>query len=90
MWNWSFLPLDLVLSISGLVALRLFKLRVAAWYELSIVSAALTFAAGFMAISYWSLARDFAWSWWVPNGLLALWPVAYLVRLKGRPSKIEP
>jgi hypothetical protein len=77
-WNWSFLPLDLLMSLTGLLALRLCRQHVGAWYEVSLVSATLTFAAGFMAISYWTVAREFAWSWWIPNLALATWPIIYL------------
>jgi hypothetical protein len=84
LWNWSFFPMDLLLSLSGLLAVILFKRRHGAWYEASIASVTLTFAAGFMAISYWSLAQDFSWSWWIPNLGMVLWPLAYLVTLTRR------
>ena len=81
-WNWSFLPLDLLLSASGLSAVaaaRRGRLELA--YLLSVVALALTFASGFMALSYWTFARDFDLAWWAANLLLVLPPLWFLPRL---------
>lgn len=80
-WNWSFLPLDLALSFTGLWALRLEQRNDPAWKIWAAVSMSLTFCAGLMAISYWLIAGDFDAAWWVPNLFLLLWPVPFLLRL---------
>jgi hypothetical protein len=76
-WNWSFLPLDLAASASGLMAVRAARAG-KAFRGLTILSLTLTSTAGLMAIAYWTVARDFDPSWWGPNLFLMLWPWAFL------------
>ncbi len=57
-WNWSFLPLDLAASFSGLIAVRAARVG-AAFRGLAIMSLVLTSSAGLMAVGYWAAARDF-------------------------------
>ena len=83
-WNWSFLPIDLLLSVTGLWALRLEKRGRAEWKIWSAVSLTLTVCAGLMAISYWVLVRDFNLAWWIPNLFLMLWPLPFLAYLVSR------
>lgn len=78
-WNWSFLPLDLALAVTGILALRLEKAGDARWKILCAISLTLTVCAGLMAISYWALTADFDPTWWIPNLFLMLWPIPYLV-----------
>ena len=85
-WNWSFFPLDILLSVTGLWALRLERRGADAWRIWSAVSMTLTVCAGLMAISYWSVMRDFDPSWWTPNLFLMLWPLPFLYAL-GRGPK---
>lgn len=73
-WNWSFAPLDLCFSALGLASLRLARRGDPRWLPLALVSLALTFCAGLMAVSFWALRSDFTLSWWLPN--LALIAVA--------------
>lgn len=80
-WNWSFLPLDLALSLTGLAALRLEARGDPAWPIWSAVSLALTSTAGLMAVAYWTIVRDFDPAWWTANLFLLIWPLAFLVRL---------
>jgi uncharacterized membrane protein YfhO len=81
-WNWSFAPLDLAASATGLAALS--ALRTArAWSGLAIVSLSLTSAAGGMAIAFWAISGDFDLVWWSANLFLLAWPLFYL------PSLIE-
>ena len=80
-WNWSFFPLDIVLSICGLLAVRRHSRGDASWRPLAAFSLALTFCAGFMAISFWSIRLDFDLSWWAANLFLTLWPCFFLPRL---------
>ena len=81
-WNWSFFPLDMVLSICGLLALRRYA-RGASWRGLAAFSLALTFCAGFMAVSFWAIRADFDPSWWGANLFLTIWPLYFLPRLAG-------
>jgi hypothetical protein len=77
-WNWSFLPIDLLISLSGLTALGSREPAVAR--ALSGASLLLTSCSGLMAISFWLLRRDFAWGWWAPNLFLLIYPLPFLVR----------
>ncbi len=80
-WNWSFLPLDLIFSFTGLAAVLLHRRGHAAWRDLAIISAVCTSVAGLMAISFWALQGEFDPAWWVPNALIMAWPVLFLAGL---------
>ncbi len=80
-WNWSFFPLDMVLSFCGLAAVRRHRRGDASWLPLAIFSLALTFCAGFMAISFWAIRLDFDPGWWAANLLLIAWPLFFLPKL---------
>ncbi len=80
-WNWSFLPIDLAFSLTGLWALHRERTNAGDWKIWAAVSLTLTFCAGIMAISYWTLTGDFDPSWWIPNLFLMLWPLPFLLRL---------
>lgn len=74
-WNWSFSPLDVSASIIGIIAVL--RLRTGKYSPVLLsVSLALTFCAGLMAISFWTLYRDFDLIWWIPNILLMIIPIA--------------
>ena len=73
-WNWSFLPLDLFVSGSGLGALALAHRGDSRWPLLAAVSLALTSASGLNAIAFWAIQRDFDLAWWTPNLVLAIGP----------------
>jgi len=76
-WNWSFLPLDLAISATGLTALRRAK-RGRRWRGLALVSLVLTSCAGLMAVSFWTLRADFDPAWWLPNLFLLIYPLWFL------------
>lgn len=80
-WNWSFLPLDLAVSATGLTAVALRRHGSAHWQRWALVSLALTSASGFQAISFWALRCDLDLGWWVPNSFLLLYPWGFLPRL---------
>ena len=80
-WNWSFFPLDMLLSVCGLLALRRHSRDDPSWRPLAAFSLALTFCAGFMAISFWAIRLDFDPGWWGANLFLAIWPCLFLPRL---------
>lgn len=84
-WNWSFFPLDIALSISGLAALRLERRNDPRWQLLTVISLVLTVTAGAMAVAYWAVAKDFSLSWWLPNLFLILWPLPFLTQMLRKP-----
>jgi hypothetical protein len=84
-WNWSFAPLDLAFALAGLASLRLAARGDPRWQGLALVSFALTFCAGLMAISYWAIAGQFDPAWWLPNLaliVLGCWGMARLIGLR--------
>ena len=76
-WNWSFLPLDLLISASGLTSLWLQRRGDRRWLALALVSLTLTSCSGLMALAFWALRRDFDVSGWLPNAFLLLYPVFF-------------
>jgi hypothetical protein len=80
-WNWSFFPLDMAFSITGLAAVRFAGSGNALWRPLALVSLVLTMVAGGMAVGYWSLLGEFDPAWFLPNFLLLVWPILFLPRL---------
>jgi len=80
-WNWSFLPLDLMISFSGLWSLRLMSKGDVRWKNMALISLVLTFCSGLMAISFWAIRRDFDVSWWLPNLYLLIYPIYFILRL---------
>jgi hypothetical protein len=77
-WNWSFLPLDLLVSATGLSSLVLQRRGEPRWALLATLSLAFTSASGLNAIAFWALQRDFDLSWWAPNLVLLLVPWPFL------------
>jgi len=80
-WNWSYLPMDLALSVSGLLSIRYLNAGNPRWRPLAMFSLSLTFCAGLMALAFWTLRCDFDLVWWIPNGFLLAWPWFFLPRL---------
>jgi hypothetical protein len=80
-WNWSFLPLDLLISATGLTSLILMHRHMTIWRQFAIISLVLTFVSGLQAIAFWAIAHDFNLSWWIPNLFLLLYPLFFLPRL---------
>ena len=74
-WNWSFFPIDILVSITGLTTLYLLNQKKREWKYFAIMSLCLTHASGLMAISFWSMQRWFDLSWWIPNLYLLLYPI---------------
>ncbi len=77
-WNWSFLPLDLAISLSGLSALWAFRQKLELWKSLALISLVLTFTSGLNAIAFWVIRGDFDLTWWIPNLYLMLYPLFFL------------
>ena len=76
-WNWSFLPLDLAISATGIGSLWLERKADPRWPALTLVSLTLTFCSGLMALAFWALRRDFDVAWWLPNAFLLLYPLLF-------------
>jgi hypothetical protein len=79
-WNWSFLPLDLLVSASGLGSLLLERQGNPRWRELALVSLVLTSCSGLQAVAFWTLRADFDLTWWLPNLYLLIYPLAFIPR----------
>lgn len=80
-WNWSFLPLDLSASLTGLAAARALRRGSPAGTALLAVSLALTATAGGLAVTYWVLRGQLDPWWLAPNLALLACPLPQLVRL---------
>jgi Family of unknown function (DUF5360) len=80
-WNWSFFPLDVAFSITGLAAVRLAQRGDGLWRPLALISLILTMVAGGMAVGYWTLLREFDPAWFLPNLVLFVWPLFFIGRL---------
>lgn len=80
-WNWSFFPLDLAFSLTGLGAVAAGRRGSSLWRPLALISLTLTVVAGGMAVGYWALIGEFNPSWFLPNLALVVWPLVYLPRL---------
>jgi Family of unknown function (DUF5360) len=80
-WNWSFFPVDVIFSMSGLCAVILARRGDRRWLPIAIISLCFTFVAGLMAIGYWVLLQEFDPSWFLPNLALVIWPLFFIPRL---------
>jgi Family of unknown function (DUF5360) len=80
-WNWSFFPLDIAFSLTGLAAVRAARRGNRVWRPLAIISLTLTITAGGMAISYWVILREFDPAWFLPNLALFVWPFFFMPQL---------
>lgn len=80
-WNWSFLPLDLLISATVLCSLHLLSKADARWKPLALISLVLTFCSGLMALTFWAMRSDFDLSWWLPNLYLLLYPIYFVQAL---------
>ncbi|MGL4608925.1 MAG: DUF5360 family protein [Trueperaceae bacterium] len=74
-WNWSFLPLDLLISETGLTAVYLHRKKNSSWLPLALMSLVLTVSSGLNAIAFWVIRGDFDLAWWLPNLYLMLYPL---------------
>jgi hypothetical protein len=89
-WNFSFLPLDLLVSATGFAALVCHARRLAIWRELALVSLVLTFCSGLQAVAFWTLRSDFDPWWWLPNLFLMFYPLYFGAFLMRAESKAAP
>lgn len=77
-WNWSFFPLDMFISLSGLSSIVLYKKNNSLWSKLALISLTLTFCSGLQAISFWFLRNDFDILWWISNLYYIIYPLFFL------------
>ena len=80
-WNWSFLPLDLLISFTGLYSVYLNSKSLNKWEIYAFISLILTSVSGLQAISYWALSGEFDPAWWIPNLFLLLYPWIFIPNL---------
>ncbi|MCE3198221.1 DUF5360 family protein [Paenibacillus sonchi] len=80
-WNVSFMPLDLLISFTGLSSMYLYTKNKRQWLPLCIISLSLTFCSGLQAIAFWAVRLDLDWFWWGPNLFLMLYPLLFLPAL---------
>ncbi len=73
-WNWSFLPVDLLFVVTGLMVRFSKQPR----GEMALVSATLMFCAGAMALSFWAIRGEFDVFWWGANAWLVVLSLAFL------------
>lgn len=77
-WNWSFLTLDMSISITGFLSLYLYSKRNVLWRKFSLISLVLTFCSGLQAISFWTIRCDFDLLWWAFNLYLMIYPIFFI------------
>ncbi len=80
-WNFSFLPLDLLISFTGLTSLFLYSRGKKIWIKMALISLVLTFCSGLQAIAFWTLRLDFDLNWWLPNLYLLIYPLFFIPSL---------
>ena len=80
-WNWSFFPLDMLVSATGLFSLYLYHKQNEKWKKFSLISLVLTFCSGLQAISFWTLRLDFDLFWWLSNGYYIIYPLFFIKAL---------
>lgn len=80
-WNWSFFPLDILVSATGLYSLFLYRKENSKWKTYALISLILTSVSGLQAISYWTLAKEYDLTWWIPNLFLLLYPLLFIPKL---------
>ncbi|MBD8028008.1 YvaD family protein [Ureibacillus sp. Re31] len=77
-WNWSFFPLDILISITGLLSLYLYKRNIDSWKSYALISLVLTFCSGLQAIAFWVFIKDFDLAWWAFNLYLMIYPLFFI------------
>ncbi|MEK4971283.1 YvaD family protein [Niallia sp. FSL R7-0648] len=77
-WNWSFFPLDIFISATGLYSLYLYKKTSAKWKPYALISLVLTFCSGLQAIAFWGFSLEFDISWWAVNLYLMIYPLLFI------------
>lgn len=84
-WNWSFFPLDMAISATGLTSLYWLRKNDPRWKNLALVSLVLTSCSGLQAISFWIYHHDYNLTWWLPNLFLLLYPMMFIPSFIAKP-----
>lgn len=74
-WNWSFFPLDMLISITGFLGLYLYNKKNVLWKKISLISLTFTICSGLQAVSFWQIRGDFDLIWWGLNSYLIIYPI---------------
>lgn len=77
-WNWSFFPLDICISLTGLTSYFLYRQQKIHWQKWALTSLVLTFTSGLQAIAFWAIRGDFDITWWGMNLFLMIYPLFYI------------
>ena len=80
-WNWSFFPLDILISVTGLYSIYLHLKQKKHWKNIALISLILTSISGLQAISYWTLSGETDLNWWIPNLFLLIYPLFFIPKL---------
>ncbi|ETT81426.1 YvaD family protein [Viridibacillus sp. FSL R5-0477] len=89
-WNWSFFPLDILISITGLYSLYLCRRNHPTWESMALISLVLTFCSGLQAIAFWAFIKDFDFTWWLFNLYLMIYPLFFMkILFKNKLSQTE-
>lgn len=80
-WNLSFIPLDLIISLTGILSILFYRKKYKSWSSFCIISLSLTFCSGLQAIAFWGIRLDFDVLWWTPNIFLMIYPLFFLRKL---------
>jgi hypothetical protein len=80
-WNFSFLPLDLLVSGTGLSSVWCHSRGLTCWRPLALISLTLTLCSGLQAVAFWALRGDYDPVWWVPNLFLLIYPLFFIPAL---------
>lgn len=77
-WNWSFFPLDMCISFSGITTTVLAAKKNPIWKKFALISLVLTISSGLQAVSFWYLRNDFDPLWWGFNLYLIIYPLFFI------------
>ncbi len=77
-WNFSFLPLDLLISFTGILSLLWYQKGKENWKIIALMSLIMTFCSGLQAIVFWIIRLDFDLTWWIPNLFLLVYPMFFI------------
>lgn len=85
-WNWSFLPLDILAALTGIIGQTTRRLNASVFLIISLV---FTFVAGGMALAYWVVLGFYDILWWAPNLVLLVFPLWPLYQYVLTPVRSE-
>ncbi|WP_018755442.1 YvaD family protein [Paenibacillus terrigena] len=77
-WNWSFFPLDVLISVTGLLSLYYNRKSNTVWKPMVLISLVLTSCSGLQAIAFWVIKQDYDLMWWIPNLFLLIYPLFFI------------